>query len=271
MPLAAIVPPHSGLYTRATRPAKCVGCPIRTVFGRMTTLRHYRLCPHSRSIRMLMSELRRSVTLVEDKPWTWPEDLLAVNPAGDLPVLVQDDGGALCGAYAISEWASDELVGEVPGSTVETPSGVSVVPGTAQQRAEVRRLIDWFHGKMHREVTGFLLEEKVYTRFRESGGDSPDPETLRTVQANMRVHMRYLEHLTDARKWLAGDTLSFADLAAAGQLSVADYLGGIDWAGHEAAHLWYARMKSRPSVREILAERVPGAPLPPEHYDDPDF
>ena len=124
---------------------------------------------------------------------------------------------------------------------------------------------------MHRDVTTFLLEEKVYARFRPGGGGAPDPELLRSVQANMRLHLRYVEHVTTSRKWLAGETLSFADMAAGAQLSVADYLGVIDWAGHENTKLWYARLKSRPSVREILAERVPGAPLPPDHYDDPDF
>ena len=124
---------------------------------------------------------------------------------------------------------------------------------------------------MHREVTDFLLNEKVFARFIPGGGASPDAETLRSVQTNMRLHLSYIEHLTASRKWLAGGTLSFADMAACGQISVADYLGAVDWTGHEAAKLWYARIKSRPSVRAILAERVPGAPPPPAYYDDPDF
>ncbi len=247
--------------------------PMRvTVFSRMTTLRHYRLCPHSRSIRILLGELSIATTLIEDKPWTWPEDLLAVNPAGELPVLVTREEEPVCGAYAISEWLSEDVVREHPdGSGGERARQGHVFPGSASERAEVRRLVDWFHGKMHRDVTGFLLEEKVYARFRAEGGGSPDAEMLRSVQSNMRQHLRYVEHLTSARKWLAGETLSFADLAAAGQISVVDYLGGIDWAGHDAAKLWYARIKSRPSVREILSERVPGAPVPPDYYDDPDF
>ncbi|MGI9407597.1 MAG: glutathione S-transferase family protein, partial [Hyphomicrobiaceae bacterium] len=199
-------------------------------------------------------------------------DLLALNPSGELPVLETNDRDVICGAYAISEWASDDVV-------METPSGEpcaggrqgAVVPGDVLARAEARRLIDWFHGKMHREVTSHLLDEKVFSRFREGNAGAPDVETLRAIRANMAQHLRYIEHLTSARKWLAGETLSFADFAAAGQLSCVDYLGEVNWTGHEAAKLWYARLKSRPAFREILAERIPGTPPPPDHYADPDF
>lgn len=256
------------------RGSKCTAPLEPRFFGRMTTLRHYRLCPHSRSIRILLGELKIAASLVEDKPWTWPEDLLAINPAGALPVLITGDNEAICGSYAISEWLSDDVVREHPDTPSEEANAArqgSVFPGPARDRAEVRRLVDWFHGKMHREVTDFLLQEKVYARFSPQGGGSPDAEILRSVQSNMRLHLRYLEHLTSARKFIAGEVLSFADMAAVGQVSVVDYLGAVDWSGQENAKLWYARMKSRPSIREILAERVPGAPPPPDYYDDPDF
>jgi glutathione S-transferase len=224
---------------------------------------------------MLLSELNIPVTLTEDKPWTWPDALLSINPSGDLPVLTTADGDVVCGSYAISEWLSDDAVKESPHIQVDQQERNAhpgaVFPGNAMERAEVRRIVDWFHGKMFRDATTFLIEEKVYKRFHSDGGGAPDPEILRSAQANMAVHIRYIDFLTTSRKWLAGETLSFADLAAAGQLSCVDYLGGIGWGEHEAAKLWYARLKSRPSFRKILAERVPGAPLPPDDYDDPDF
>ena len=52
--------------------------------------------------------------------------------------------------------------------------------------------------------------------------------------------------------------MSLADLAAAGHLSTLDFCGDVDWAAVPAAHDWYARMKSRPSFRPILADRVAG-------------
>ena len=88
---------------------------------------------------------------------------------------------------------------------------------------------------------------------------------LRDVDGN-----DYIDYLLDHRRWLAGPALTLADLAAAAQLSVADYLGGIDWRGHKQTADWYAVMKSRPSFRPLLAERMEVI-QPPAHYDKVDF
>jgi glutathione S-transferase len=64
--------------------------------------------------------------------------------------------------------------------------------------------------------------------------------------------------------------LTLADLMAAAQLSAIDYLGDVPWDAHEGAKDWYARLKSRPSFRALLADNLPGAP-PPPHYADLDF
>ena len=60
------------------------------------------------------------------------------------------------------------------------------------------------------------------------------------------------------------------DLTAAAHLSVADYLGGLDWRGHKQTMDWYAVMKSRPSFRAFLGERMEVI-APPAHYDKVDF
>ena len=143
-------------------------------------------------------------------------------------------------------------------------------PGSAEQRAEVRRLVDWFHGKMHREVTQELLSEKLYTRLGQQGQHAPDTAVLRAIRANLRYHMSYIGHLADRRTWLAGEELSFADMAAAAHLSCADYLGEVPWEDFVAVKTWYARIKSRRAFRGLLADRLPGAP-PPVVYADLDF
>ena len=127
-------------------------------------------------------------------------------------------------------------------------------------RIEVRRLLDWFLGKLDEEVTGYLVTEKVYKRFMtaENGGGSPDMSGIRAARSNVRYHLTYIGYLIAKRNWLAGDKLTYADLAAAAHLSVADYLGDVPWNEDETARLWYARVKSRPSFRALLADRVPG-------------
>jgi glutathione S-transferase len=231
----------------------------------MHKLTHYRLCPLSRSIRLALIELGILFEMLEEKPWEWRPAFLALNPAGDLPVLELQDGPVLCGAYAISEYVNDE-VRKHPADGGSVP----LFPGNREERAEVRRLVDWCHHKLQREVTRELLEEKVYRRFQPGREGPPDVEVLRAVRANLRYHLTYIAYLADQRRYLAGEQLSFADMAAAAHLSVIDYLGEVPWADHPAAKEWYARIKSRPAFQPLLGDRIPGAP-PPAHYADLDF
>ncbi len=226
----------------------------------MATLLHYPLCPFSRSIRLALAECGIEAELTEERPWEWRAEFLALNPAGSLPVLISDADGPIAGAYAISEYL---------GETGTGGGGFQPFPGDAAARAEVRRLVDWFHRKFHDEVTNYLVEEKVFRRFGPKSA-SPDMEAMRAGHENLRYHLTYIGHLAEKRSWLAGDALSFADLAAAAHLSALDYLGEVPWEDHEPAKHWYALLKSRPSFRPLLADRVAGF-IPSGTYADLDF
>jgi glutathione S-transferase len=132
----------------------------------------------------------------------------------------------------------------------------------------VRRLTAWFDGKFSVEVTQNLLGEKFMRRL--TGRGNPDPSAIRTGYTALRYHMDYLGWLAETRKWLAGGALSLADFAAAAHLSSLDFIGDVDWTLSPPARDWYARMKSRPSFRALLADRVSGT-IPPAHYADLDF
>ncbi|MFT3733257.1 MAG: glutathione S-transferase family protein [Hyphomicrobium sp.] len=230
-------------------------------------LTQYRLCPRSRSIRLVLAEYRIEAELLEELPWEWRQSFLAKNPSGEMPVLEFDNGLMLCGAYSISEFIAEDPYFGANGSASAPPV---LIPGTHEDRAEVRRLIDWYHGKFDREVTRELLIEKVYNSMRPSGPIAPDPGVLRAVRANLKYHLSYTGYLADTRRWLAGDDLSFADLAAAAHISTCDYLGEIPWTEYPAVKAWYQRMKSRPAFRALLGDRVPGT-VPPLAYSDLDF
>jgi glutathione S-transferase len=98
----------------------------------------------------------------------------------------------------------------------------------------------------------------------------PDAKVLRDAMKAAVGHLDYIDYLLDHRTWLAGATMSLADITAAAQISVADYLGGIDWKSHELAKRWYIGMKSRPSFRQLLAERMEGI-TPPADYEKLDL
>src|SRR5512134_4131653 len=232
----------------------------------MHRLTHFRLCPFSRSIRLAMQEIGLACELVEERFWEWRQPFLALNPSGEVPVLELLDGAVVCGAYAISEFLGEAA------TTGEEGGGLAVLlfPGPAAERAEVRRLVDWFQRKLDREVSRELLYQKVYARLQHAPAAPPNSDTLCAVRANLRHHMGYISYLAHQRRWLGGDEISFADLAAAAHLSSLDYVGEVPWEAFPVAKSWYARIKSRPGFRGLLADRIPGAP-PPPNYDDLDF
>jgi glutathione S-transferase len=229
----------------------------------MPKLLHHPLCAFSRSIRLALAECGLSFDLQEERPWEWREEFVAINPAGSLPVLVTDGELAVCGAYAISEYLQETALHG------EEATGFQLFPGEEDSRAETRRLVDWFHRKFNDEVTGYLVEEKVFSRFGPSSAP-PDMEAMRAGHDNLRYHLSYIAHLADSRSWLAGPALSFADLAAAAHLSTLDYLGEVPWDEFEPAKNWYALMKSRPSFRPLLSDRMAGF-TPSASYADLDF
>lgn len=231
----------------------------------MLTFYHYPLCPFSRAVRLLLAECGIETKLQEEVPWEWRPEFLQFNPSGRLPVLVVQDGPTLCGSYVISEYMDDTGLGATEAAGEFVP-----FPGQARDRAEVRRLVDWFHVKFDADVSTYIFGEKIQKRFAGAEDREPDMAVLRAGYDNLDYHMRYIDHLARERRWLAGDHLSYADFAAAGHISFIDYLGDIPWDEHADAKEWYARIKSRPSYRVVVADRVPWL-KPPEHYANPDY
>jgi glutathione S-transferase len=230
----------------------------------MLTLFHHPFCPHSRFVRLALSEYGREVRLVEERVWERRNEFLVLNPAGTTPVLVQEGLPAIPGAAIIAEHL-DETAGAELGDR-------RLLPGDLGARIEVRRLSSWFNDKFFAEVSGPLVMERLYKRFMslEQGGGSPDTDVMRAARVNIRYHLAYIGWLVRSRDWLAGSRLTYADLAAAAHLSAADYLGEVPWSEDEAAKHWYARVKSRPAFRPLLADTLAGIPPSPT-YADLDF
>jgi glutathione S-transferase len=222
----------------------------------MRVLYHLWLSPFCRKVRIVLLEKKIDFKMQAENVWDRREEFLALNPAGEIPVLVEPGGTALSGSLVICEYLE------------ETHPEPSLLGASALERAEVRRLVSWFDDKFNQEVTENLVGEKVMKRFLKLG--EPDSGAIRAGHANIHYHLDYIGYLVERRKWLAGETLSLADVAAASHLSTVDYLGDVPWNEHEAAKDWYARVKSRPSFRPILGDHIPGA-SPARHYADLDF
>ena len=220
----------------------------------MWQLHHFPLCPFSRKVRLLLSEKGVAYELWRENPWEARDEFRNLNPAGRTPVLRETDRDiVLIDSRAICEYF-EETVDKAP-----------MINGTAANRTEIRRLVALFDENFFADVTEKLLNERMKKRivYRQS----PDSRSLREAMKLAHEHLDYIDYLIDHRPWLAGATMSLADLAAAAQISVADYLGGIDWSNHEQARSWYSVFKSRPSFRPLLAERM-DVIQPPSHYAD---
>ncbi len=225
----------------------------------MWQLYQFPLCPFSRKVRLLLGEKGVGYELVRESPWTRRDEFLDMNPSGQTPVMVdatRAGGQPLIDSMAICEYFE------------ETVEKAAMINGTAANRAEIRRLVTWFDTHFYRDVTGPLLHERMVKRVAER--QAPDARALREAMKAAVGHLDYTDYLLDHRNWLGGATMSLADLAAAAQISVTDYLGGIDWKGHEQTARWYRGLKSRPSFRPLLSERMELV-SPPQHYDNVDF
>jgi glutathione S-transferase len=222
----------------------------------MLKLYHTPLSPYCRKIRMLLKEKELAFELINENVWDRRREFFILNHAGEVPVLVDEDGTVACHSTAISEYLEEAYPEH------------GFLGNTTAERAEVRRIVGWFDSKFEVEVSQNLLFEKIYKRLWQGG--TPSSEAIRAGKKNITYHLDYIAFLTSDRQWLAGDKITLADMAAAAHLSSLDYLGDVPWEHAPNAKQWYALIKSRPSFRHILMDRVMGV-RPPSHYENPDF
>lgn len=228
----------------------------------MRTLLHLPLDPASRTIRIILAEKGLPVRLVETRPWEdeGAQTLAAANPACTAPVLIDTPptGGevSISPVAAIIEYLDEAYMGS------------PMLPGASAARAETRRICAWFHEKFDREVNDLTLRERVDKRLMRRG--QPDYERFKEGTNALSWHLDYIAWLLDQRTWLAGERFGAADIAGAAHFSALDYIDIVPWNDFPSVREWYARIKSRPSMRPILKDRIESLP-PPSHYDDPDF
>jgi glutathione S-transferase len=221
----------------------------------MHRLYHVPLSPYCRKVRLTLAEKKIEVDLVEERYWEQDMEFLRRNPAGKVPVLKMD-GRTMAESMAICEFIEEKH---------PTPP---LMPSTPEGRYEVRRLVAWFDDKFHHEVTSKLLYERVNKKITKEG--YPDSGNVKAGAKAIKYHIDYMAWLLDQRRWLAGDAMTLADFAAAAHFSSLDYISDVDWTRQANVKEWYAKIKSRPSFRSILADQVPGFP-PPQQYADLDF
>lgn len=221
----------------------------------MVLLVHHSLSPQSRKARLIMAEKKMLFVLKEEEPWNISTEIRKINPAGDLPILIFD-GNVISGNYAVTEYLE------------ESNAQYRLLPESPKERAEVRRIMDWFDTKFYNEVYKYIVAEKIIKRFQLK--EAPNSKVLKAGLNNLRFHMEYIDYLADCNNYLTGKFLTLADLTVAAHLSIIDYLGDISWSEYKNAKLWYAKLKSRPSFKDILKDNIRGI-TPSVNYANLDF
>ena len=221
----------------------------------MLRLYHVPLSPFCRKVRLVLAEKKMDVELIEERYWEQSTEFLRRSPAGKIPIL-RHEGALLTESTPICEYI-EELNPEP-----------SLIPKDAKARYEMRRLVSWFDDKFHHEVTSNLLYERVNKKV--SGQGFPDSKNIKEGARKIKYHLDYMAWLLEHRRWLACDTMTLADFAAAAHLSSLDYISDVDWNRSSVVKDWYAKIKSRPAFRNILSDQVSGF-SPPRHYNDLDF
>jgi glutathione S-transferase len=221
----------------------------------MYRLYHFPLSPFSRKVRLVLAEKGIEVELIEERYWELRPEFLRMNPSGKVPVL-KTKKITLAESSAICEYLED--IHPEP----------ALMPVDTERRAEMRRLVGWFDDKFYREVTVNLLGERLQKKLM--GGGYPESKNVKAGSKNIRYHLKYMSYLLDRRRWLAGDRMTLADFSAAAQISCLDYISDVDWNSYDLVKDWYAKIKSRPAFRSLLADQLPGFPQP-AHYADLDF
>ena len=225
----------------------------------MYKIYHQTICPFSRKVRILLAEKDIEVELVTENFWERREEFIAMNTMGTVPVLFNINSGEIISCSSVIAEYINETYNE----------GADFIGNSISQRAESRRIQYWFDHKFFNEVTKVILEERYFNRFLKNQ-PSASPNKIMICKNNLEIHLGYMEYLLSKRQYLAGEVITIADFAAAGQISSLDYFGDINWRNHNTVKDWYCLIKSQKGFKKILTDKVPGI-LPPLWYNKLDF
>lgn len=210
-------------------------------------------CAKSRAVRVLLTDAGAEFKLVNCEYWRHPPELLKITPLAKLPILIHN------------QQIMDEINLIYTHLQQEYPAYFG-----RHDRSHQQNELKWLNLALYQftyDVISVIVNEKAIRFYLRQG--SPDSYMLRAARNNLRCYLAIFNDQLSKTRWIAGETLSGADLALAGAISLLDYFGEIKW---EDNHLknWYMVVKSRPSFKAILREEILGFP-PAAHYALLDF
>ncbi|WPX97960.1 glutathione S-transferase family protein [Candidatus Fokinia crypta] len=229
--------------------------------SKIVQLHYSSICPLSRMVRIALLEQKYQLHLVEENYVHDNHEILAINPLGTLPFMVFQDNTVIKNLWGIIDYIINK--NDIFGHTV-MPSFLKNF-----ERAEILFNVEWFCTKFFNDVTLPIIQQKIvnFTTKRIP----PNSTSIRNALRNMHIHMEYLKLSLAESNYIESSTPTIADYSAAAQISILDYTGDIMWNTiNKRIKGWYSLIKSRPSFRTVLKDRILSL-SPPPHYEDPDF
>ncbi len=174
-------------------------------------------------------------------PWRWVDvdvlkgetrtpDFLRLNPAGQVPLVVLEDGRTLAQSNAIMLYLAE---------------GSDLIPADAFDRA---RMFEWMFWEQYTHEPAIAVR-----RFHKAYLNKPDDEIDPALMVRGRAALARMQAALSApgcAGWLAGDRASLADLALVAYTRVA-HEGGFDLAEYPAVQAWVARVEATLPVRDF--------------------
>ena len=222
----------------------------------MYKLYYMSMCAPSRAAKIILNEKSIQFHSISEPLWQRRLEFLKINPEGELPVIIDNKNTAIIGYFSLAYFLEED------------EQQKNLIGKCALSRLEIRRICKWFDDKFNKEVYENIVEERVFKSLKGLG--NPSNEFLKAGRVNLKNHENYIEWILSKRTFIAGEIFSIADIISASYFSTLDYLGEIDWERINFTKKWYAKIKSRPSFRDILEEKLFSIPAS-KNYKNLDF
>lgn len=155
-------------------------------------------------------------------------DLRDVNPMGQVPTLVTDEGDVLTENGAVLTWVGDRV-----------PERGLVPPPASRERYELVRWLSFVATEVHKKGLALIF-------------DPSSPEEVKAyARKGLERPLARLEALLGERDYLIGPQYTVADAYLFWALTIAPH-GGVPLDGYPKLGAYHARILERPAVRTAV-------------------
>lgn len=199
----------------------------------------------SASVEAALTLARAPFRMVETASWAQNDafaDLLAVNPLGQVPTLVLDDGSALSESAAILMHLGS------------AHPDARLFPDDASQRAQVLRGLVFIAANCYSAISIIDFPERWC---ENAEGDEAVQQRIRAgTRARLHRHWEMFADVFPARPWLSGANLGALDLLAA---VVSKWSGARQHLAQArpALHDTLLRIEGHPGVADVFSRHWP--------------